>query len=91
MSEREMLLSIMSRFDAMEAKLEVKFEAIDRRFDVMEGRMDAVEWRLDKIEGRLHVVEGHLSNIAADLDKIEKWTGYRADPNLPKLTVKSKK
>jgi SMC interacting uncharacterized protein involved in chromosome segregation len=33
---------------------------------------------------RFDSVEKRLGGIEADLDKIEMWTGYRADPNLPR-------
>ena len=52
---------MFARFDAMEARFDARFQAIDVRFDVLEARFesrfDAVDVRLDGLDGRVQALE----------------------------------
>jgi chromosome segregation ATPase len=52
---------VFARFDAMEARFDARFQAIDVRFDVLEARFesrfDAVDVRLDGLDGRVQALE----------------------------------
>jgi len=55
---------VNAKFQGMEAKLEVRFDAIDRRFDAVDQRFDDMRelWRaeLRRVEGILDVRLNHL-------------------------------
>ncbi len=94
MSEQQ-VDSILSALRSMETKFEHRFEAVDNRFEAMEKRFDSLEIKFEvmetKFEKRFDAIEGRLVRIEADLDKIEMWTGYRADHRLPAVNGSKKK
>ncbi len=69
--------AIDERFDRLTAMMASQFEAMqahmDRRMDALEGRMDALEGRMDALEGRMDRLERRVD--AMDLKFEEKFIG----------------
>ena len=61
-----------SDLDAMEAKFEGKFDAMESRFDAMEAKFDAkfdaVEGKFDAVEARFEAMEGRFEAMEGKFD-----------------------
>lgn len=74
----EMLASIsaqqsrhLNRLNALDAKIDVRSEAVEERLAGHDARFDAVESRLGSVEGRLESVEGRLGSVEYQLGSVE--------------------
>ena len=63
-------IEIDKRVEALEAKADGRFDAIDRRFDEVDKKIDAVEQRL---EARIDLVHDDVRKTAAH---VERLVGY---------------
>ncbi|UYQ91165.1 hypothetical protein MKQ68_13795 [Chitinophaga horti] len=84
------------RFNALEERL----STVETQVVLLRNDTNALGEKLTKVEtqvgslrtemsGRFDVVDARLIHIESDLDKIEVWTGYRADHRLPEVRRKT--
>jgi predicted nuclease with TOPRIM domain len=62
---------LQARVEAVEVKMDVKFDEIDKRFDKLEARFDKLEARFDKLEARFDKLEARFDKLEARFDVME--------------------